>query len=607
MLIGVEAIRQMLSATTHRGPDHMGKRLFSIKDANVHIGANRLRIHDITERSDQPFQDISGRYAIAFNGEIYNYDELKNELIRNGCVFRTSSDTEVLLQWLIQKGEQGIRSLNGMFAFAYFDLEMGSMIVARDSWGMKPLYYTNTGTQIIISSELQGILASGLVKRSLNRTQIVHYLQYKYAGRPETFYENILELEPGFYLKYEKGEYKVIRYKETSEFLFNIEAGEKTNRLSTEIEKLLRNSLLTHLQSEVPLGLLLSGGVDSTLLLALAREEGYSVPTFSIVNHKSDVSYGTEDYKYARKAALQYRSDHTVIEVDDTILGGFNEFISQMDQPVADSGAWMTWLICQKASESVKVVLSGAGADELFAGYNRHRAYYWYLRHHKEVKALMPAIRFTGSVLPDGRNFPLRKRVHLYKKWAQSIDSDPVVTWNRMISTPEYMDINNIGLWPDMMNTNAYMRHALENDRLQYLISDVLAISDRMSMQSSLEMRMPYLDGALSDFARSISPEILLMHGGKGILKEILKTYGGKKFAFRKKEGFGLPAGNWFRNKKHDYLWGLFSGNDHLIFDFVKQEEILKMIERHRGGAVDLSQKLWSVLVLGHWLAKEFE
>jgi len=607
MLISGEAIRQMLSATTHRGPDHKGQKLYSTKDANIHIGANRLRIHDIATRSDQPFQDISGRYAIAFNGEIYNYDELKNKLIRNGCVFRTSSDTEVLLLWLIQRGVQGIRELNGMFAFVFFDLELGSILAARDSWGMKPLYYTNNGTQIIISSELQGILASGLVKRSLNRNQIAHYLQYKYADRPETFYENILQLEPGFCLKYEKGKYEIDRYNEKSEFLFNIESGDNISGLSTKIENLLRDSLLTHLQSDAPLGLLLSGGVDSTLLLALAREEGYSVPTFSIVNRKSDVSFGTEDYKYARMAALQYQSDHTVMEIDDTILEGFNAFISQMDQPVADSGAWMTWLICQKAAESVKVVLSGAGADELFAGYNRHKAYYWYLKHHKAVKALMPVIRFTGSVLPDGRYFPLRKRARLFKRWAQSIDTDPEVTWNRMISTPEYMDINRVESWPDMMNNNAYMSHALENDRLQYWISDVLTISDRMSMQSGVEMRMPYLDVALSDFARSISPESLLRRGGKGILKEILKTYGGKKFAFRKKEGFGLPAGNWFRYKKHDYLWELFSENDHLIFDFVKQEKILRLIDRHRGGTVDLSQELWSVLVLGHWLAKEFE
>lgn len=606
-LIGKEAIQQMLSATAHRGPDYTGRKFFSTGDVNLHVGANRLRIHDITERSDQPLHDVSGRYALVFNGEIYNYEELKNKLLETGCIFRTSSDTEVLLHWLIQRGEKGISELNGMFAFVFFDLESGGIIAARDSWGIKPLYYVNTGGQIIVSSELQGILASGLVKRSLNRNQVAHYLQYKYARRPETFYEGILELEPGCFLKYEKGEYNINSYKEVSKFLNDTTYGEKTGPLTKEVEKLLRDSLLTHLQSEAPLGLLLSGGVDSTLLLALAKEEGYSVPTFSIVNRRSDISFGTEDYKYARKAAMQYRSDHTVLEVDDTILEGFNEFIGQMDQPVADSGAWMTWLICRKAAETVKVVLSGAGADELFAGYNRHHAYYWYLKHDKIVKALTPAIRTAGSVLPDGGSFPLRKQLRLFKKWAESIDINPEITWNRMISTREFMDVNKTMSWPDISKMNAYMNYALENDRLQYLVSDVLTISDRMSMQSSLEMRLPYLDRALSDFVRSISPEKLLMHGGKGILKGILESYGGKKYARRKKEGFGLPAGNWFRNKKHDYLWELFSGNDHLIFDFVKREEILSLINRHRKGSIDFSQELWSVLILGHWLAKEFE
>lgn len=597
----------MQAVTTHRGPDHAGETHFLIRDARVFMGANRLKIHDVTKRSNQPFQDSGGRYSLVFNGEIYNYYDLKNELIQEGCVFRTSSDTEVLLNWLIKKGRQGIENLSGMFAFVFSDRELGIVLAARDQWGMKPLFYTHTESQIVISSELRGVLASGLVERRLNRNQVAHYLQYKYAGRPETFYEHVFEMEPGCSFVYEDGKVDIDAFLNTSGKSKEMEPGAGSTRFSSDVERLLRSSLVTHLQSDVPVGLLLSGGVDSTLLLALAREEGYTMPSFSIVNRKSDASYGTEDYKYARMAAGQFRSEHEVMEVDDAILKGFYEFVEQLDQPVADSGAWMTYLICKKASDSVKVVISGAGADELFGGYNRHWAFNKYLQHRKALMALLPAIRLLGPVLPDGGIIPMRKQLRLFKKWALSLDEDPGTTWNRMIGMPEFMVRQKMDFWPEKPDLRINMNFALEHDRSQYLISDVLAVSDRMSMRNSLEMRLPYLDDTLTDFIRNIEPEYLLSRGGKTILKEILNTYGGKKFTARKKEGFGLPIGNWFKNKKHDYLWELYSEDGHLIFDFVKREKILGLIKTHRRGTADLSQELWSILVLGNWLAKEFE
>lgn len=597
---------RMLSATAHRGPDHTGQSRFAIDGALLLLGANRLRIRDVAERSDQPFQDPKGRYALVFNGEIYNFYDLKNELLAKGYVFTTSSDTEVLLYWLMSRGSAGVRALNGMFSFVFADLVTGRVMAARDRWGMKPLYYAANGQHVILSSEIRGILRSGLVEKKLNRKQVEHYLRYKYAKPPQTFYENIFELGPGELFIYEKGKTEIGSYAGTPAAGAAEEPAGDRATLVTKVETLLRSALVTHLQSDVPVGLLLSGGVDSTLLLALAREEGYSMPSFSIVNQKEDVRFGTGDYKYARQAALQYRSEHTVLEVDDSVLKDFDFFIRQLDQPVADSGAWMTWLICKKAADSVKVLLSGAGADELFGGYNRHRAFYWYLKNRKTVERLLPLFR-SVAVVPDGLNLPWRKQLRLIKKWAYSLDKTPATTWNRMISMPEFGAGTEPENWDKDEGIEPIMQRALEDDRRGYLVSDVLAVNDRMSMLNSVEMRMPYLDDPLSDFAENISPAELFRHGGKSILKQILNAYGGGKFSTRNKEGFGMPVGNWFKNKKHDYLWELFAGDGHLVFDFVKRSKITGMIERHRNGKADLSPELWSVLTLGYWLAMEFE
>ncbi len=605
--VSSSAIHQMLSVTTHRGPDHKGEAHYTLHDAALFLGANRLRIQDVRARADQPLLDPEGRYVLIFNGEIYNFYDLKNELIKAGFTFTTSSDTEVLLNWLKYKGRDGIRQLEGMFSFVFADVMGGRVLAARDRWGMKPLYYADNGSQIIFSSELSGILSSGLVERELNRSQVAHYLQYKYARRPYTFYKNIVELEPGELFIYENGKNRTESYLEAKNNEPEMLYLEDNNSLLSKVESLLRASLVTRLQSDVPVGLLLSGGVDSTLLLALAREEGYSMPSFSVVNSKSDANYGTGDYKYARLAALQYRCEHTVLEVDDSILKDFDTIIRQMDQPVADSGAWMTYLASKSASDSVKVILSGAGADELFGGYNRHKAFYWYLKNIEAIKKILPFLRYAGQVVPDGKNIPMRKHFRLFKKWAWSLDKTPRDTWNRMISIPEFAELEPGDQWPQKGNMDEYMRNALENDRQNYLISDVLAISDKMSMLNSVEMRLPYLDISLSSYVRKVPPAILLSHGGKSIPKKILKKYGGKKFSDRKKEGFGLPLGNWLRNEKHDYLWELFSEDDHLIFDFVRREKITRLIENHRQGSADLSQALWTVLILGYWLAKEFE
>jgi asparagine synthase (glutamine-hydrolysing) len=359
------------------------------------------------------------------------------------------------------------------------------------------------------------------------------------------------------------------------------------------------------------LGLLLSGGVDSTLLLALAKKEGFTLPTYSIINTSREKSFGTKDYYYSRKASSLYSSDHHELEVDISLLKHFDDFITKMDQPIGDSAYLMTSEICNHASKSLpmgqagmKVLLSGAGADEIFAGYNRHLAYYNYLKNKKSIELLAPITKIISNKLPTGFGHPLRKQFRLAKKWASSIDPSPLKTFNNYLTFNEL----NFGL-PDnkhgITDENWY-GWALDYEKNNYLVSDVLALSDKASMLHGIELRVPYLNERLVAYLNAFQPEQRIRFGQKWILKEILNKYGGKIFVKRRKEGFGLPLSSWLFDKKARHLWEIFEPN-HLIFDFLDKSLFNKIVDQQKRKVDDHGPLLWSILVLARWIQQNFQ
>ena len=490
--LGPEAISRMAGLTSYRGPDESRTKTVHSKAFSYHLAANRLKITDPSDAAAQPFADEN--HALLFNGEIYNYYELKNQLISRNISFNSHSDTEVLFHWLKEFGAEGIGKLEGMFALVFVDFQSDKILLSIDRFGIKPLYYYEDEKYFIASSEILGITGSGLVEKKLNTSQIHHYLLYKYAKPPETFFEQIFTLKQGTILEYQN---KLWEHAVISDDQIEILDGEPASHI---VEEIITGSLLQQLNANVPMGLLLSGGVDSTLLLALAKKEGFTLPSFSIVNSREESVYGTKDFQYARLAASMYGSDHTEMVADISLLEKFPEFISQMDQPIGDSSYLMTRTICQKGSESMKILLSGAGADELFAGYNRHWAYYKYLNNQNLFDLLVPSLKKISIFLPSGMSLPYRKRFRLIKKFIDSYDRSSYKVFRN------YITFHNLGLEDgdedEFLQKDFSFSDALDHDRNNYLVHDVLALSDRASMINSIELRVPYLNEKLFSYLK---------------------------------------------------------------------------------------------------------
>lgn len=612
-LLESDIILKMNEAIAHRGPDHSHHIKISTLSSNIFFGHNRLKIIDLSATANQPFVSADSRYILNYNGEIYNFYDLKNELISRGYIFHTHSDTEVLLNCIIEFGKDALQKIEGMFALMFYDSQSGKMLLARDPFGMKPLYFYEDQYFFSASSEIRGLLASGFFAKELNQTQVKHYLKYRYAKSPETFYKKVFELEPGSALEidtaFEISRFSFHKQQRPIRLLKHAEVNEE--KVLDEVENILTDSLLKHTVAHVPLGLFLSGGVDSTLILALAAKEGLqNITSFSIVNEKKEAAYGTNDYIYAALAAKQFGSTHFEYKITTANFGRFDEFIASIDQPIGDGAAFLTYLLCKEAKSKAKVILTGAGADEMFAGYNRHNAFYKYLRKYKVMVKSKNLLKGIGRILPAGSTFPIRKTMRLYQQFARNIYADPQQTFREFTSyhqlwPEEELPFNSTYSDKDLFIEEQFGK-ALEHDMKNFLVSDVLALSDRMSMQAGIEMRMPYLDISLFNYLNKLPAVYKIRNGRKWILNEILTRNDGGIFTRRKKEGFGMPFGKWIREKELSYLLESLRRRDNPLFEFIGKETVDKIISEHLNAKQDHGSFLWTLITLDQWLEKNF-
>jgi asparagine synthase (glutamine-hydrolysing) len=603
-----DVIKSMNVATTHRGPDHTSYLIKKKYNMKILMGVNRLRIIDNDPRSDQPFC-LLPEYYLLYNGEIYNHQEIKDMLLHKGIQFTTSSDTEILYYYLIVFGKQELHRLNGMFSFVFVDLVQDEITIARDVCGMKPLYYYIDDNFLIVSSEIQGILASGYVNKEFNAQEIPHYLYYKYTSPGNTFYKNIYQVKKGGIQTYN------IKSGKLTEESIQIISDRGDSNIDTKIsvktvEKLIVNALKIHTQANVPLGLFLSGGVDSTLLLALSMEYKIHLPyCFSISNKPSERQYGTADYRYIQMAVDQFKCDTMNLEVGDEILEDLEEMINKTDQPIADGATLLTYILSREAKKQVGVVLSGAGGDELFAGYNRHQAFYFYLKYYGILKKLKGPYSRINHLITSGLFSNFRKKKRLIDKFVDNIDPNPDTTFNNFLGLQNLFNYNYLYSWPEFSGAEFIGKNferAIESDRHKYLPEDVLTVNDRMTMLSGLEMRMPYLDMDLVKYVYHSDPEILIKKGQKWILKKILKKYTGNKFIHRPKEGFGFPFGLWINRPKNKYLIDEILNDNNPLFTWIDRSKTKQIILAHLKGKADYSQEIWGILVLTKWIRKHF-
>ncbi len=588
----------MNQATLHRGPDQSDFVRINLPSSIIYMGANRLAITAPDEHGSQPMSTADTGLHLCFNGEIYNHLALRNDL---NAEFRTLTDTETLLHGLRDKGTSFIRELNGMYAFACLDQARSVLTLVRDPQGMKPLYFYEDQDFFIASSEIRGILASGFVKKAFNEHALKHYLLFRYCKSPATFYQNIQELPPGSILQWQP---------ETPVHTELLQA--KPGRiyspddLIVEVtDKLLLDAVQSQLPHYVNAGLLLSGGIDSSLLLAQLYSLGIkNFPVFSVVTSENYKNYGTNDAYYAGKAARLYEAEQHVLTLDPSVINSFPDYVQTIDQPVADAAGWLTWLISLQAGKYVKTIFSGAGADEYFAGYNRHTAFHHYMK----IAPVGTPLLNKLAIFPETRNIPLRKGFRLLNKLLESVDNTPQKTWSNFISFNKFKNgfVKQSVLRPEKADFSFDLSNALAHDRNNYLPYDVLKITDNASMAASLEVRLPYLDRQLTSYIQSIPADMLLKHGSKWILKTLLKNKGGYVLTQRSKEGFGIPMNKWLLSPSGKPLTDMLQRADNLLYEYMDRTAVMQLLNEHIHMKRDYSGELYSLIVLSAWLEREF-
>jgi len=517
------AINRMAESSSHRGPDQQATLS---PWPELWLAVNRLKVIHPGSEADQPFWAPDGKSLLIWNGEIYNFRELRTQLTQMGIVFTSQSDTEVLLQSLQLYGEKCLEKLEGTFALIYVDLMQKSILVARDRNGEKPLYYAHDKENLYISSEVRAI--NGLLKSQLNFNEIQHYFYLRSPSPDHTFFSQIKEWKAGTYGKIQSD-------LEVSEHPFTGNSSSKILPSKERFEKILKNILTQQFYAEVPVGVLLSGGCDSSLLYALwYRETKIALPAYTIaLAQKYRKKYRDADSSI--RFAKHYPIEHHVVEVTQQVFwDNWEEYVKSVDQPVGDSAGFLTWIIGKEAKREVKVLISGAGADELWGGYQRHKAIDFYLRNKK----------FITSIAPILKNVSLAGQVGKFFNAVQSDSKETFLNFTALQNLPENLHTE---YRPEFDPNLSEYKQLLDFDRKNYLAQDVLKVQDNALMANGIEGRAPYLDQKMISLWENVTDDKCLK--GKPWIKECLKELDLSWVVKRPKLGFGLPLKEWFAER----------------------------------------------------------
>ncbi len=574
---------------------------------DIFLGHRRLAILDLSPQAAQPMADPQGRYWLTFNGEIYNFLEIKRELASFGITFRTDhSDTEVLLMAYVQWGADCLARLRGMFAFGIVDVREKRLFLARDRLGKKPLYYRAAAREFKFASELKAIMADPAVPREIDPVALGQYLVYGYIPAPRTIYRGIAKLPPGHCAWVDLArphEIKLWRYWEVPEAPDSLRGNDWLEEFNAELTEAVRLRMI----SDVPLGAFASGGLDSTLVVRQMHQVGRGpVRTFAIGFAKG----GVNELPYARQVARRYHAEHTEEIVHPDALTLLPHLVRQFDEPFGDSSAIPTWIVSEVARRHVTVALSGDGGDELFAGYTR------YHNAHKLQRLLAPVPpSLQRSLLTTLRTI-----------WPRSWRGKALLNRGGLLSGNIYRaimarDTNLALLHPDIRNDAAdslelhaffdeYWQRGPEHlvSRMQftdlhtYLPEDILVKADRASMAASLELRCPLLDHRVVELTARMPLNLKYRHGDqKFLVKHILLPELGPDFTYRKKNGFQSPLRSWFQgNLRHFLKERLFVASRSLA-DLCDQSAVKALVQRFFEGQTDLSEDVWRLLVLAEW------
>jgi asparagine synthase (glutamine-hydrolysing) len=602
-------LESMNASIHHRGPDEDGVYV----NGTVGLAMRRLSIIDV-QGGRQPIHNEDKTVWCVFNGEIYNYAELRHDLEQRGHAFYTDSDTETLVHLYEEYGAQGITRLRGMFAYALWDEKRDRLILGRDRIGIKPLFYAITNRRLIFGSELKAFLAVPFFQPELNPAAIQQFLAYLYIPGPETIYQGVNELPPAHYLVYERGSVSLDRY-------WNIRYVGNDDVAAVEWEERFRaqfqESVKSHLISEVPLGAFLSGGIDSSAIVAaMAQASSKPVETFSI-GHEGKGAF-QDERQYARIVAERYGTRHHEFVVTTDVRDLLPKLAACFDQPFADSSAIPNFHICEMTKRHVTVALSGLGGDEVGGGYERYLGMLWAERYRKVPKSLRHYLMEQWIVrlsdVESGRLWLTR-----LKRFVSTADRDPAARYAALVTAfsdeerqrlltgdfqrsgrgaPEQL-IESVFSSGDADNLLHYLLLA---DLLSYLPGDLLTLTDRVSMYHSLEVRVPFLDHPLVELMAQVPAK----HKIAGFTKKVLlkKAFSDllpTSILHRKKLGFSVPLGLWLRTDLAGIMKEILSSEEIKAIGYLNCREVERIMAEHLSGQANHENKLWALINLISW------
>jgi asparagine synthase (glutamine-hydrolysing) len=607
--VSLRQVQKMARSIIHRGPDDEGYYV----EGPLGLGFRRLSIIDL-EGGHQPMSDAEELVRVVFNGEIYNFPELRHELESYGHAFRTRCDTEVIVLGYKQWGDEVLNRLNGMFGLAIWDERKQRLLIARDAFGIKPIYYRIQDGTVWFGSEIRTLLAAANEGPEADPVALNLFLRYRFTPSPYTVFKGVKKLAAGTKLVFEAGKYQLQRWYCRHPKPFSPPKSDGEAR--EELLDLYKRAVKRHLLSDVPVGLLLSGGVDSALLLALMNLYGKSWPTFTVGYGKV---YADDELSDAAQTAAEFGSTHTEVLLDrETFERSLPRVVEFMEEPVATPSVLPMFFVCERARRDVKVALIGQGPDELFGGYRRHLGtrygMLWgglpgWVR--GPISSMVESLPRNETLKRGVRSLDTPDRLRRYQQVLSLLPADQVDDLFQADLLPPCPGDAILQSWEDFPSL---MDQTDELGGLQFiemrstLPDELLMYADKLSMAHSLEARVPYLDREVVEYGEQLPADFKVRNGGgKWLHREVCKAFLPATILRRKKRGFAMSVvDEWFRNAQSGKMNEILLDEQSHIFDFLRPSSVRKLLEEHRSGGSDHHKVLFSLIVLEEWLRASF-
>jgi asparagine synthase (glutamine-hydrolysing) len=626
-----EVLSRMTHVQAHRGPDDFGLWDRRFPDGSyIGLGSRRLAILDLSADGHMPMCNEDRTVWITYNGEIYNFAELRRELQSEGHHFASNTDTEVVLHLFEQEGEDCVHRLNGMFAFAICDLRRGKpeLFLARDHFGIKPFYYAQRGRKLAFASEVKALLHVPEIDAEIDLDSLHQYLTFLWVPDPKTMFRGICKLPAGNCATFRDGELKIRQYWDLSFPRADADFPRSEADLADEVRERFRYSVERQMVSDVPIGAFLSAGLDSSSIVAMMRRAtNQPVRTYTITfPHKYRVGETTlDDPAVPARLSRQLGCENQQIVVEPDVADLLPRLTWHMDEPTADPAIIAAYLVCREARKQATVLLSGVGGDELFAGYRKYSAQRWARAYQRTPAVLRAAIESGIGTLPGLRGTSMKGSVRLAKKMARSASLEPKENFIRnctYLDAEQKTSLYTAAVRDQLCTSDPLAQHRSRFDAVRdadslnqmlyldtkiFMVSLNLNYNDKMSMASSVEVRVPFLDRELAEFAAWNIPPALKLKGffrqsTKHIFRRAMRNVLPAEVLHQPKAGFAAPVDYWLANDLREMVDDLLSETNIRKRGLFRPEAVRRFVDEHRSGAEDWSMQIWQFLTLENWM-----